>query len=169
MWSRYYCYCHSPALRLLPNVCWYQTPLFSWTCSTQLVAEQRQSTQWHPSAKRDSVSVSAAAYLLSASSFGLWLYPEDRRSQALDHPLRLLLQGQVCLRLTGYLKKGCFEPLTACPAHPPHLISTVLRFHGKDTGSNLQTSVQILSLVLIHCSSFSSPFWTSVSLSVKCE
>lgn len=122
MRSRYYCYYHSPALRLLPNVCWYQTPLFSWTCSTQLVAEQSHSTQWQPSAKRDSVSVSAAAHLLSASGFGLWLYPEDRRSQALDHPLRLLLQGQVCLRLTGYLKKGCFEPLAAGPAHPPCLI-----------------------------------------------
>lgn len=83
---------------------------------------QSHSTQWHPSAKHDSVSVSAAAYLLSLSGFGLWLYPEDGRSQALDHPLRLLLQGQVCPRLTGYLKTGCSEPLTDGPAHPPHLI-----------------------------------------------
>lgn len=163
MWSRYYCYYHSPALRLLPNVCWYQTPLFSWTCSTQLVAEPL-----YPVASISQAWQCVCAYLLSLSGFGLWLYPEDGRSQALDHPLRLLLQGQVCPRLTGYLKTGCSEPLTAGPAHPPHLIQQCWGSMEKTRASNLQSWVQILSLVLIHCSSFSSPF-EPVSLSVKWE
>lgn len=47
---------------------------------------------------------------------------QERRSQVLDHPPSLLLQGQVCPRRTGYLKTGCSEPLTAGPAHPPYLI-----------------------------------------------